>query len=388
MQTSRERIDALPHNKSAVLTAYREHKPIRVPVTYGVNPRVIVLDPKWNPKGITFKDYFENVDALVDRQLAFMDFRFLYLNQYADDPVGRPEKFELYVDNLNSYDSLFFGCPLHYRDGEVPDTEPILAGGNKNRLFEDFDMDHPLDNPFIRRNLARHELLKKAAAKASHHGVTLAVAPFSLAFDGHLTIATCLRGEEIYTDFYEDPDYLRKLLDFIGRAVMKRNHALNDLFGLKPYDTGGGWFADDSIQLISSEMYREFLLPLHRQWYAQWAKGGPHWIHLCGDATRHFPTIVKELNVRSFDTGFPVNHGKLRKELGPDVEILGGPEVGILLQGKPQQVYERTKAILQSGIMEGGRFILREANNLPPCVPEENLAAMYRCCLDHGNYPS
>jgi hypothetical protein len=36
--------------------------------------------------------------------------------------------------------------------------------------------------------------------------------------------------------------------------------------------------------------------------------------------------------------------------------------------------------------MEGGKFILREANNLPPNCPEENLAAMYRCCLEHGNY--
>jgi hypothetical protein len=37
--------------------------------------------------------------------------------------------------------------------------------------------------------------------------------------------------------------------------------------------------------------------------------------------------------------------------------------------------------------MAGGKFILKEGNNLPPCVPEANLAAMYQCCLDHGNYP-
>ena len=36
--------------------------------------------------------------------------------------------------------------------------------------------------------------------------------------------------------------------------------------------------------------------------------------------------------------------------------------------------------------MTGGRFILREANNLPPCCPEANLAAMYQACLDFGRY--
>ncbi|RPI60245.1 MAG: hypothetical protein EHM48_07545 [Planctomycetaceae bacterium] len=94
----------------------------------------------------------------------------------------------------------------------------------------------------------------------------------------------------------------------------------------------------------------------------------------------------KELGVFSFDTGFPVDHGKLRRELGNDVEIFGGPEVAMLVGGTPAEVYERTKSILQSGVMQGGRFILREANNLPPCVPEANLSAMYQCCLDHGNY--
>jgi hypothetical protein len=51
-------------------------------------------------------------------------------------------------------------------------------------------------------------------------------------------------------------------------------------------------------------------------------------------------------------------------------------------------VYDRTVEILRSGIMEGGRFILREGNNLPPCCPEENLSSMYQACLDHGAFSS
>jgi uroporphyrinogen-III decarboxylase len=70
--------------------------------------------------------------------------------------------------------------------------------------------------------------------------------------------------------------------------------------------------------------------------------------------------------------------------LGEGVEISGVPEVALLLHGSAEQVYERTKKILLSGVKRGGRFILREANNLPPCCPDENLSAMYRACLDHG----
>ena len=37
-------------------------------------------------------------------------------------------------------------------------------------------------------------------------------------------------------------------------------------------------------------------------------------------------------------------------------------------------------------IMEGGRFILQEANNLPPRCPLSNLAAVYETCLEDGRY--
>lgn len=370
--------------KARLWQAYRDRKPYRAPVTYGVNPRVVVLDPRWNPKGVTFADYFTDAAALVEMQLAFMEYTSGYLNQYGDSPVGRPGAFEFYVDSMNSYDSLYFGAPIHFRDGELPDTAPILQGADKERIFR-LDIEHPLDNPFIRRTLARHEALKTAAASLSYHGMSFSVRPPLMGFDGHLTIATCLRGQELYTDFYEDPPYVRRLLEFIHRGVVLRNTALAEAFGVKAFSGPNGGFADDSIQLISTEMYREFLLPLHRRWYAQWSAQGPHSIHLCGDATRHFPAIRRELNVTSFDTGFPVDHGALRRALGPDVEILGGPPVGLLLHGTPDEVYRRTRDILRSGVLEGGRFILREANNLPPRCPEENLAAMYRCCLEHGN---
>jgi hypothetical protein len=46
------------------------------------------------------------------------------------------------------------------------------------------------------------------------------------------------------------------------------------------------------------------------------------------------------------------------------------------------------RRILESGIMEGGRFILQEGNNLPPCVPLENLEAVYATCQEFGRYPN
>jgi len=36
--------------------------------------------------------------------------------------------------------------------------------------------------------------------------------------------------------------------------------------------------------------------------------------------------------------------------------------------------------------MDGGRFVLREGNNLAPCTPLENIEAMYEAGKLYGRY--
>jgi uroporphyrinogen-III decarboxylase len=148
-----------------------------------------------------------------------------------------------------------------------------------------------------------------------------------------------------------------------------------------------GSLADDAIQFLSVGMYREKVLPYHRQFLEALYGPGPHFMHLCGNVQRHLPTLVKELNFKSFETGYPINFTNLRGEIGEDVEIHGGIPVAELLTNSPAEVYQKTEMILRSGIRRGGKFIMREANNLPPCVPLENLRAMYSATRQVGVLP-
>ncbi|MGD9376398.1 MAG: uroporphyrinogen decarboxylase family protein, partial [Anaerolineae bacterium] len=137
------------------------------------------------------------------------------------------------------------------------------------------------------------------------------------------------------------------------------------------------FFADDAIQMISTGMVVEFLLPVYRKLKAALTSAERIKIHLCGDATRHFRLLKEELGVYDFETGYPVDFGRLRQELGPEVTIHGGPSAILLQQGTPQEVRAETDRILKSGVCDGGRFVLREGNNLAPGTPLANLAAMY-----------
>ncbi|HEY3297326.1 MAG TPA: uroporphyrinogen decarboxylase family protein, partial [Armatimonadota bacterium] len=185
-------------------------------------------------------------------------------------------------------------------------------------------------------------------------------------------------------DFYDDPEYAKELLEFITEATIRRIKAWRRYLG-QPEKTPEFAFADDSIQLISEATYREFVLPCHRRLVNELGEGGRGFIHLCGDASRHFKMLRDELNIYSFDTGFPVDFAWLRKELGLEVEIFGGPHIEFLRTTTPEQVCEKVRSILSSGICQGGKFVLREGNNLAPLTPVENIQAMYDTLRGHAS---
>lgn len=169
-------------------------------------------------------------------------------------------------------------------------------------------------------------------------------------------------------------------------AIITRIKAYRQRLG-HPEKANPWGFADDSIETLSLKTYAALIYPFHKRLVEELAEPGVRIsIHLCGNAQRHFVFLRDHLNVRSIDTGFPIDHGMARRELGTDVELIGGPAVPLLRWGTPQQVREETMRVLQSGVMEGGKFILREGNNLAPATPLENLWTMYETAKEYGRY--
>jgi hypothetical protein len=381
-------MDFSRHNaeQAAVWAAFHAGKPTRVPMSISANPRVLLLDPALNVKGYSFRDYFENPAAMLETELQFQHwFRHAVP---ADMERGLPAQWTVCPAFQNSYDAAWFGAPLVYFEGEVPDTRPMLTDDNKRMLF-----DRGLPDPFggfMARVRDFYEYFReRAEEEMTFHDrpVTVTNGSPGLGFDGPMTVACNLRGAtEFCLDLYEDPDYAQELMAFIQEAVLARQRAWRDYLDL-PAERESLWVADDSIALISCDAYRELILPYHKAYVAaDTAPGAPVHVHLCGDASRHFVTVRDELGAVSFDTGFPIDHGKVRRELGPDILIYGGPHVELLLHGTPDEVAVETRSILRSGVMEGGKFVLKEANNLAPRTPMANLQAMYDVCKVEGVY--
>jgi hypothetical protein len=367
------------HNAEAraVWEAFDAGLPSRPPVALGTSTRFFIFNEELNPgEKLTFEAYSADGVAMLRFQLRAADWRAVNIGPLFDDPVGLPETFSVYVD-LQTYDDAgFFGAPLVFMPGQVPDTCPILNGDKKHLLF-----DQGLPDPLTGGVFGpAHRLHEQMAGYLEQHPTyqdrPVRLEPFGLYTCGPLTTATALRGSEFYLDLYTDPGYARALLDFVLQGTIARIHAHRRFFGLEEV-APDLFFADDAIQMISTEMLVAFVLPVYRRLKAALTTAERIKIHLCGDATRHFRLLKEELGAYDFETGYPVDFGWLRRELGPEVTIHGGPSAIFLRQATPEQVRTETERILNSGICQGGRFVLREGNNLVPGTPLANLEAMY-----------
>ena len=213
--------------------------------------------------------------------------------------------------------------------------------------------------------------------------------------DGPLDVAYKLRGaDNLLLDMMTDERYYHDLMTYVTENLIRRMKYMRERRWEKFPDSPdkgifkrtGYFFADDAIALLSAEHYKEFVYPYHRRFFDEFSDGSDASIHLCGDATRHFKFLRDNLGIRAFDTGFPVDHGRLRRELGPDVTINGGPTVMLLKDGSCGEIVSDVRRICESGVMDGGRFVMIVANNMAPQTPVENIKVMYEATKLYGRY--
>lgn len=366
-------------------TAFNAWKPAkRIPIILGTNTRYFMFNAPANPEGIDFQRYSENPDVMFDAQLRFQ--RWTRFNLLQDAELGLPEKWVIAPDFQNYHEAAWFGCKIHYFKDQVPDTMPDFADAPERV------MEKGLPDPFgglMARALAYFEHYRARAPKETFldRPIEASYPWCGFGTDGPMTVACNLFSAEFVCEtLADDPDRLHRLLDFITEATIRRMTAWRKLAGI-PVPQDGFGFANDSIALISSAMYREHILPYHRRLCDALGTPAPRGVHLCGDSSRHFLTLRNELNVQSFDTGFPIDFGAMRRELGPGVRIQGGPHVHFLMQATPAEVRGEVQRIAQTGVLQGGLFVLREGNNLAPGTPLENTEALYHAGREFGQRP-
>jgi len=370
-----------------LLQAEREGRPERVRMSIACNPRMILSDPALNQEQVTFQEYIEDPEKMLAVQCRFQEYFSDEIISDREMGFQNLESIPVYPDTQNVLEAAYFGCPIAYHGFNEPGTRICLTEENKRAFL---DQEYPsIFTGLSGKTLEYMDCFAQQKKKGyTYHGKPIgAIGPAGTGTDGPFTIACCLLGAtELCIALYEEEDFARALLSYITEGAIQRIRVLRRHLG-EPERSKEFFFADDSIAMLSEQDYRRFVLPLHKRIIQELAvEGSRNQIHLCGNASHLFPAIQQELNVYTFDTGFPVRHGRLVQELAPGTVILGGVHVDLLLNGDAEAIRAETRRILEEVKPHTRSFIIKEANNLSPGTRPESLLAMHEAVRQYGRY--
>jgi hypothetical protein len=374
------------HNEAVkqVWEAYHAGRPTRTPMILGPSALWTLTVPEANPPGITYRQYMTDRDAMLQHQL---DRAYWLRHQVPQDvEMGLPQRWSIYPDGQNVFEAGWFGGRVVIREDEPPAALAVLDDDNKWAIL-DAGLPDPFAGEWARWNWDVYEYYRgRCEAGLEFHGRPVGADPAGLGTDGLFTLAYELRGaDRLCLDIMLDPDYFHALMGFVTDATIARIRAYRKHVG-QPETSDAFGFADDAIELVSVQTYRDHILPYHRRLCEAFGPVGPNSIHLCGNVGHLLPTLRDELKMMSFDTGYPLDFAAARKAVGPEVHIYGGPRTSLLRRGTPEAIEAEVARILSSGVREGGKFVLRDANNVSPNTPLESIEAMYAACLRLGGF--
>jgi uroporphyrinogen decarboxylase len=186
---------------------------------------------------------------------------------------------------------------------------------------------------------------------------------------GPFTLASHLRGSDIFMDMIEDPNYVRELVEFCGKV----NIAMAEMY----IDAGMDVIAvvDPVISQISAAHFEEMLSDTFKAAFDFIrAKGSISSFFVCGNAVRQIDVMCKTgPDSVGIDDNCPL--AETKKVTDSYNIAIGGniPLTGIMLFGNQQDNMKCVVNILDS--VDHHNFILSPGCDMPYDIPVENTIA-------------
>jgi hypothetical protein len=360
--------EEIERRRARVDAAYEFRYIDRVPVVPGIASRFWL-----HAFGKTWAEYTSRPRTMLDMQVAAHKW---VLENVPGDITGvgiSPDLFSFYGE------SYALGCELSH-DDLTPwiASHPVHDEAGLRRLAA-VDVSDNRFTDAVRQWIAQMEPLLGEYRFRYADGVVKPL-PERLNFSGGtigvFTLATDLRGPEIYIDLYERPEFVRELLRIVTDWVIARYRWLHTLgVGVG----GGAYLVDDSSGALSLRLYREFVLPCVRRVYG--AIGRPYQVHIDAPANHLLP-IYRELDIdQLLGFGWGTSLEKVRDTLGGRAVLTGNLDPSLFVLGTPEEVYRASCRALEI-LGPCGGFILSEGANMPPGARLDSIAAMVQAAED------
>ena len=196
--------------------------------------------------------------------------------------------------------------------------------------------------------------------------------------DGVFEIVVKLVGyDNLCFMLYDEPELAQDLFNEVGSRC-RRYYEL-----CAKHEAVGAIMADDdwgfkTQTLLSVEQMKEYVLPWHKKIAETAHKAGkPVILHSCGNLKGVIDIVIDDIKYdgwHSFeDAILPVEDAY--EKYGSRIAILGGIDVDFLCRSTPEEVYNRSCAILERSRERGG-YGLGSGNSIPDYVPIANYLSM------------
>jgi len=267
-----------------------------------------------------------------------------------------------------------FGCEIVYKDDAIPWAVPLNLSEDKIMKLEVPDL---FDSWPMTEWIKQVDYLKKKYGKVIGDINTT----------GIQNLALKIRGEELYIDYFENPNLCHHLLRICTECVKR-------LFEFNFKATGSGAvdvtpMSDPRIAVIpncteeqiSNNIYETFLLQYDNE-VADAVRERGFGIHHCGSVNEVLKGYSKVRHLKFIEIGFGSDVRRCRETLGPDVAVNARISPVLMKNGTPEEVAAEVKNLIDQGAPLGNYSI--DTVGLTYGTPDENVKTARRTAEEYG----
>ena len=263
-------------------------------------PVEIVYHPNWwyHETGMIFdRAYFFDPERRVRDEMLMkraMWERFGQFGYGEEHPVPEPVIGPVHLAAGFMMSSLW-GCTVRYNDNNSPVVEPRSLSVEE---LDAMEIPDPFENPDFRDLFELIRTLKERFGYVSG----------DFGWGNLQNLGLDLMGQELFLAYYDNPGAVHRIYDKLNRSALEAVTMVRDETGttsisvnrsIANVEPSINLQSNCSVQMISNDLYEEFLLP-HEIELSQ--KLQPYGIHHCGD-NMHMVGYKRRLDHPDGDTG-------------------------------------------------------------------------------------
>lgn len=364
MESSRRRMEALGDRR------YVD----RAAVLYCLVPRYFA--PLF---GLRYIDFFKDVETHYYWQLQFAKYR---IENIPEDSCGGPTiHVHPYFDNVVPPSAQ--GARIGWVEDGPPRAIPVIHTVEQMERFEVARPDAALRGKTIQW---WHQMQDLAAQTQVTFGRTPGRVDVGVLGMGGLSphmLAIDLVGEDFYWWMLEYPQPCHRFLQKLMQGEILAEELCRTV---DPRPRSGYSLAEDSAQVMSPDLFREFCVPYSAAMFDRLGAGMKfgRGLHMCGNSAHLLGILRDELKITSFDVfGYLVPPKVAAQALGGRCQLWGNLNPMLLQTGSKAQVKAAAMECLDA-LGPCGGFVLGDGANVCPGTPLESFRAVMEAAEEFG----